>query len=302
MSHDSHHGGNPDLQHHFDSMGQQFDASKLGMWLFLAQEILFFGGLFCAYVIYRYNHPEMYEYGSHFLDPTWGGINTVVLLVSSLTMALAVRCAQTSNRGGLIINLVLTFACACGFMGIKYVEYKHKFEMGAVPGKHFDYEKLHAEIERQRAEEQAKKPAPAEQPTAFATANTELAISELPPAALGPSGFGAAAVVPDQGTDAAKHAAEDHGDDHGHHVHFPDEVDEADRPANLHIFFGIYFCMTGLHGLHVVGGMVMLIWLLWGAFKGRYHKDYFTPVDLGGLYWHLVDLVWIYLFPLLYLM
>lgn len=292
-SHDGEHGHNPDLQHHFDNMDQQFTAGKLGMWLFLAQEVLFFGGLFCAYVVYRVNHPELYSFGSQYLDTSWGAINTVVLLFSSLTMALAVRCAQTSNRPMLILNLILTFVCACGFMGIKAVEYKSKFEHGVLPGKHFDYVKVEDEIAESQghskdddavAHADAGQAAP---PTAVPANGVQG--SQIASAATGPRGMRRTEV-----THAEEHSAE--SQDAGHHLHI-----EGERPPNLHIFFGIYFCMTGLHGIHVLGGMVMLIWLLWGAFKGRYHKDYFTPVDLGGLYWHLVDLVWIFLFPLLYL-
>lgn len=287
-SHDGGHGHDPNLQHHFDTMEQQFSAGKLGMWLFLAQEILFFGGLFCAYVVYRYLHPELFAYGAQFLDTKWGAINTVVLLVSSLTMALGVRCAQKGQRMGLIVNLALTFICACGFMGIKAIEYNGKISHGTVPGYLFDYEKFehHVSHEDPAAGDHAAVDSGADKPVAHALTNASptpgVDVSQILPAAEGPRGFS-------RTTEEA-------------HIHLHDGTHiRGDRPDNVHIFFGIYFCLTGLHGIHVLGGMVMLIWLLWGAIKGRYNENYFTPVDLGGLYWHLVDLVWIYLFPLLYL-
>ncbi|MGE3163816.1 MAG: cytochrome c oxidase subunit 3 family protein [Planctomycetota bacterium] len=289
-THDGGHGHDPNLQHHFDTMEQQFSAGKLGMWLFLAQEILFFGGLFCAYVVYRVLHPELFVYGAQFLDTFWGAVNTVVLLISSLTMALAVRCAQKSQRIGLIVNLVLTFLCACGFMVIKGIEYTSKIDHGTVPGKYFDYGKFQDHVEHSQ-HHPGDAHAAAGQPTdhvAHAVATDQppetpaVAVSQIPPAADGPQGF-------------QRKPSEVHG-----HLHDGKHV-VGERPPNVHIFFGIYFCLTGLHGIHVLGGMVMLLWLLKGAIQGRYTESYFTPVDLGGLYWHLVDLVWIYLFPLLYL-
>ncbi|MFM9180106.1 MAG: heme-copper oxidase subunit III, partial [Phycisphaerales bacterium] len=136
--HDGHgHGHDPHLAHHFDSMAQQFDSAKLGIWLFLATEVLFFGGLFAAYVILRMRNPEVFSYASHYLDTIMGGINTCVLIVSSLTMALAVRCAQTNNRKGLILGLVLTFLGAVGFLVIKYFEYSHKIHDHLVWGSTF---------------------------------------------------------------------------------------------------------------------------------------------------------------------
>ena len=291
MSHDhSQEGPAPHLQHHFDSSEHQFDAAKLGMWLFLAQEILFFGGLFCAYTIYRSSYPEAWVYGHHALSKFWGALNTVILLVSSLTMALAVRCAQLSRTRGLLINLGLTFLCATGFMVVKGVEYYQKWEKGYLFAKKFDYIKLDARLEEEYREEAR-------------ALGIELSHEKVAEAATSDGGgpavdedpdkpkIDAAAVGP---TGVVEVAEMGHGSEVGHDLHGP-------RPPNVHLFFGIYFALTGLHGIYVLAGMVMLIWLAWGAAKGRYNKNYFTPVDLGGLYWHLVDLVWIYLFPLLYL-
>jgi cytochrome c oxidase subunit 3 len=238
MSAGSHHS--PFLAHHFDDHKQQFEAGKFGMWLFLAQEILFFSGLFCAYAVYRVNHPEIFMYAHQFLDKTMGAINTVVLLFSSLTMAWAVRCAQLNQRRGLIVNLVVTFVCACVFLCIKYVEYEHKWKDGLLWGKNFQPHAAHA----------------------------------------APAHAGAEAGAAHASTPSA-------------HV--------VERPQNAHIFFGIYFAMTGLHGIHVIAGMVVIAWLIKRARRGDFTAEYFGPVEYVGLYWHVVDLIWIYLFPLLYL-
>jgi cytochrome c oxidase subunit 3 len=206
------------LQHHFADPAQQLDSAKLGMWLFLATEVLIFGGLFCAYAIYRALHPEVFVDGSQFLDWKLGALNTVVLLFSSLTVALAIRAAQTNNQGQIKMYLVVTIVCAGIFLVVKYFEYTHKIHDGLLPGEHF------------------------------------LALSET--------------------------------------VRNPDQA---------HIYFGIYFLMTGLHGIHVVIGMIVLGWVLMRSMKGEFGPHYYTPIELGGLYWHLVDLIWIFLFPLLYL-
>lgn len=293
MSHDAHGDHPPYLQHHFDTPQQQFSAGKLGMWLFLAQEILFFGGLFCFYAVYRYNHPEVFDYAHHFLDWRLGALNTVVLLVSSLTMALAVRAAQVSNTRQLLVMLAITFVCAGGFMVVKYFEYAHKIHAGLVWGSHFDYEKMSA-----REKEQQRTPELVDVKSSVAALDNEVVPteSELPRTQLYTSTVASTGLSAEYGKSEGVHL-HDSAVDPGHPIHLPDGV----RPQNIHVFFSIYFCLTGLHGIHVLAGMIMLVWLFWGGMKGRYNKDYFTPVDLGGLYWHLVDLVWIYLFPLLYL-
>ena len=142
--HEEHGHDHPEfLGHHWKNPVQQFEAGKLGMWLFLATEVLLFGGLFCAYAIWRSNHPEIFKYGSQFLDTTWGAINTGVLLVSSMTMAMAVTFAARGNNRAVIVTLILTLFGAAGFMAIKYVEYNHKFHEGFYPGMAF-YEQPHA--------------------------------------------------------------------------------------------------------------------------------------------------------------
>lgn len=234
-----HDGHDPFLAHHFGSHVQQFHAGKLGMWIFLVTEILLFAGLFCAYAVYRSNHPEVFEYAHRYLDRTLGAVNTVVLLFSSLTMAWAVRCAQLGERGKSVLMLVLTLLCACGFLGIKTVEYRHKWHEG------------HLWASKYKAEEPA----------------------------------------------ANKHAAAAHDD--GLADLSPIEQMRAKKFAGT--FFSIYFVMTGLHGVHVLGGMAAIGWILRRTLLGHFTPTYFGPVDFVGLYWHLVDLIWIYLFPLLYL-
>jgi cytochrome c oxidase subunit 3 len=206
----------PYVAHHFDDAEQQHDASTLGMWLFLVQEVMFFGGLFTAYIVYRTAFPQAFHDGSHELDIGLGAFNTVVLLTSSLTMALSVHAAQVSKRGMLIVNLLLTLFLGLVFLGVKVIEYAAKFEHHLVPGPHFAF-------------------------------------------------------------------------------HGP----EAN---NVQLFFSLYFAMTGLHALHMVVGAGLLMVLIARAAQGMFNKNYYTPVEMVGLYWHFVDLVWIFLFPLLYLL
>lgn len=217
MSHSSEnaHAEHPSfLQHHFYTPEQQASASKLGMWLFLGQELLFFSGLFMAYIAMRYIYPETFLAAHEHLNVTMGSINTVVLLTSSLTMALGVRAAQTSNMRLLKFHMLVTIGCALLFLVIKYFEYSHKIHAGFLPGQYY-------------------------------------------------SGTGI--------------------------------------PGNPGVFFSIYFVLTGMHGLHVIIGVGVLIWIYMGARQNKFSAEYYSPVENVGLYWHLVDLIWIFLFPLLYL-
>jgi cytochrome c oxidase subunit 3 len=253
--HAGHAHAHPDfLQHHFDTPTQQFNASKLGMWVFIATEILMFGGLFCAYAIERGLEPGIFDDAHHFLNKIMGASNTIVLLFSSLTAALAVRAAQVGKRNLTSIYLVVTILCACVFLVIKYFEYSHKFHLGLLPGHCFGHPGLSAAI--QNGEE----------------VGTCLHVDAT-----------SAPVMPE----------------------WVRAVDESGQvrllPPRANMFFGLYFVMTGLHGLHVLIGMSILVWVLVKNIRGKFSPAYFTPVDLGALYWHLVDLVWIYLFPLLYL-
>ena len=303
------------LQHHFETPAQQFDASKLGMWLFLATEVLFFAGLFCAYAVYRANHPHIFMAGHKFLDVYWGAVNTVVLILSSFTMALGVWCAQKSYQRGLVICLALTLLGACGFMAIKAVEYTDKLANGKVwgkgfaPVKHDDHGHAgdhgaaasHAADPTHAATDaHAAAPADAHATPAADAAHASPAAPATPAAAAPPvaglieeSKIKLAAIGP-SGVIAPAHDEAGHG-------HGIDPYEASKNMRDMQIFIAIYFCMTGLHGVHVLAGMGVLTWLLIGAIQGRYNSEYYTPVDLGGLYWHLVDLVWIYLFPMLYL-
>ena len=253
------------LAHHFDSAEQQFESGKLGMWIFLATEILLFGGLFCAYAVYRSGHPEIFGYAHRYLDKTLGAINTAVLICSSLTMAWAVRCAQLGRRKALVRLLAATIALASCFLGIKYVEYEHKWKEGLLWGTRF-----HAKLEQPASK------APAAPPIPTPAINGEER-SLIAPAGDGPKGLAKPGQRP------------------------PWEKGTEGPPKNVQTFFAVYFTMTGLHGIHVIAGMVVLTLMLLRARRGEFGPAYFTPVDLAGLYWHLVDLIWIYLFPLLYL-
>jgi cytochrome c oxidase subunit 3 len=203
------------LQHHFHDAAQQASAAKFGMWLFLATEVLFFGGLFMGYIALRWFYPGSFLMAHEELSVPMGAINTVVLITSSLTMALAVRCAQLGDRVWLVRHLGLTILFACAFLVVKYFEYSSKVHHGFLPGKHYTGQGLEGMPE---------------------------------------------------------------------------------------LFFSCYFMMTGLHGIHVVGGIVVLTWILVKASRGGFSPQWYTPVENVGLYWHLVDLIWIFLFPLLYLM
>jgi cytochrome c oxidase subunit 3 len=216
---------NPALLHHFATEEQQQDSSTLGMWIFLATEVMFFGGLFCAYLIYRRWYFGDFAAASKSIDALLGGTNTAVLICSSLTVVLAVWAAQTARRTLLIGSLILTMLLGCAFLGIKAKEYKDKFDEHHVPGASFSFE----------------------------------------------------------------------------HEQIPGHPDQFANPRHAEIFFSLYFIMTGLHALHMIIGLGLFTWLLIMAWKGRFTPEYNTPVEIGGLYWHFVDIVWIYLFPLLYL-
>lgn len=201
--------------HHFSSLVRQNEAMRLGMWLFLATEILLFAGLFTGYAVYRFEFPAAFAEASRHLNLTAGTVNTVVLITSSFTVALALHFARSDRPRAAAICLVLTILMALGFLGIKAVEYTEHFHERALPGKFYAFKEV-----------------------------------TIPGAAM---------------------------------------------------FYSLYFLMTGLHGLHVVVGMSVLTWILWRTLQGRYSSRYSTGLELGALYWHLVDLVWIFLYPLLYL-
>jgi cytochrome c oxidase subunit 3 len=205
----------PALAHQFDSLDQQRESSSLGMWVFLVTEIMFFGGLFCAYLIYRSHDQAGFAEASHELDIWLGTFNTAVLIGSSLTMALGVWAAQMGRRKAIVGFLIATMVLGGVFLGVKVIEYGHKFEHHHVPGPDFHWEGAH--------------------------------------------------------------------------------------PAAAEMFYSLYFAMTGLHALHMVAGIAVLAVIAVMAWRGRFGPDYNNPLECAGLYWHFVDIVWIFLFPLLYL-
>ncbi len=338
--HDHGHAHPPHLAHHFDTPAQQFESGKLGMWVFLATEILMFGGLFCYYAYSRGNFPNVAEYAHHFLNPTWGAINTVVLLVSSFTMAWGVRAAQLGQRSLLVGLLIATLVGAGMFMVIKAIEYNEKFSHGLYPGAANLYalvldqpegRDIWAEI-RHLEEEYGFYGPVAHGPAADGAAHghegaaTGDSTSEQPegpvagrqdpqtgetiaprtegrfanpvehstilPASMGPAGLAPGVLT--QGLGGGPYAG---------HTELPvtfaqlSPVERQRVPA----FFSIYYLMTGLHGIHVIIGIGLITWILVRSIRGHFGPQYYTPVDVVGLYWHLVDLIWIFLFPLLYL-
>ena len=205
------------LAHQFDDIEQQREAGTLGMWAFLITEILFFGGMFMAYVLYRTKDPEAFAFASAHLDWRLGAVNTAVLIISSLTMALAVYYSQTGNRKMLMVFLVLTMILGATFLGVKAYEYYHKYLDHLIPGSGFQW--------------------------------------------------------------------------HGH-----------GDPRHVQMFYFIYFIMTGIHALHMIIGLGIMTVILIMSKRGRFTPGYHSPVEISGLYWHFVDIVWIFLFPLLYLL
>lgn len=204
-----------DHAHHFESLEHEYSTSKNGLWLFIVSEIVMFGGLFVAYIIFRGMYPEVFAEGSTHLNRIMGAINTVVLIFSSLTMALAIHYIQKGKNRLAMINLGITWLCALTFMIVKYFEYTHKIHVGLLPGNFFHHE-----------------------------ATT----------------------------------------------------------LNLPLFFGLYFVMTGLHGIHVLVGMGLIAWLMIRLKRGDFKPNKYTAVEGVGLFWHVVDLIWIYIFPLYYLL
>ncbi|HYU47833.1 MAG TPA: cytochrome c oxidase subunit 3 family protein [Terriglobales bacterium] len=220
----------PALLHHFATKSQQKNAASLGMWLFLAQEVMFFGGLFCAYLVYRYKYFGDFGSASQQLDIRLGTINTVVLICSSLTVVLGIRAVQLGRCRELVFWLLATILLGLAFLGIKADEYAEKFERHHVPGASFSYHEL----------------------------------------------------LPGQ-------------------AKFPAAERQYANPHHAEMFFSLYFAMTGMHALHMVVGVGLFGFLAYMAWHGKYTTDYYTPIENAGLYWHFVDVVWIYLFGLLYL-
>ena len=329
-----HHEHPPWLAHHFDDAEQQFDAGKMGMWLFLVTEVLFFSGMFCAYALYRNRNPEVFEFCSTFLNEKLGAINTGVLLFSSLTMAWAVRASQLKETKTLIGMLGATLGCAAIFLGVKAVEYSHKWALGLFPGKFYVSQIAgapHSEV-----------------PYLWYLSIAPLVLlvcfvlyfvygvvtaNKFHLRVAGPLVIAALCFFGGVELGLVLEAEEGHGDA-SHLGHAADHAQEeaAVLPVNLlsadpaplndvattpaesntpdstvnqrgmaGLFFSIYYCMTGVHAFHILGGMLVITWLIVKAANLEFHSKYYGPVDNVGLYWHLVDFIWIFLFPLLYL-
>ncbi|EMI16973.1 cytochrome c oxidase subunit III [Rhodopirellula maiorica SM1] len=382
--HDHDHDHPSYLAHHFDTPEQQFDSGKLGIWIFLVTEVLFFGGMFCAYAIFRMLRPEVFEGCSQFLNTKLGAINTGVLLFSSLTMAWAVRCSQTENHKGLTALIATTLSCAMVFLGVKAIEYSHKFHMGLLPAGLFSYDPAHPHHEGG--------------PNYLAWICAPFVIAlvgvvvwylvskvrdkqfqaavALPLIVVCASFFGGVGLgtILESGDSTEAHAVEsgehadgehvaaagdhdaEHAESHDEALHaaapesagsvaygvrerlatdatntgVQNELTAIERqaamasgsaivgqyeidatidsvpsefltPSRAGVFFSIYYCMTGVHAIHILAGIGVLVWLLVRSIRQDFNHNYFGPVDYVGLYWHLVDLIWIYLFPLLYL-
>ena len=206
----------PGLRHHFDDSAQQLESSTFGMWVFLLTEVMFFGGMFGAYTVYRSMYPEAFASASHFMNLTIGAINTCVLIFSSFTMVMAVRSAQLGKKKALIAFLIVTLILGCIFLSLKYVEYHEKWVDHHIPGPGFQYA-------------------------------------------------------------------------------------DARYFHQAQILFYLYFAMTGMHAIHMIVGAGLLITLIVMAARNRFSSRWYTPVEMIGLYWHFVDIIWIFLFPLLYL-
>ncbi len=280
----------PGLQHQFEDMVQQEESVSIGMWMFLVQEIMFFGGLFTAYLVYRSRFPMAFAAGSNHLDAFWGGLNTLVLIVSSLTMALTVYYAQNSNRRMQVIMIVLTMIFGATFLGVKVIEYSDKYEHGLIPVQ--GWNKRIKEGEHSRSN------------FALPFETRVEAASAEPGAKVHPNPRGEFQIdkekdmkLPEMAEKGGFLTADERVHYYSNGVLDPDKFRDKVR-----IFFYLYFVMTGLHALHMIVGLGLMTWLLWTAWKGYYNHDYYMPVEMSGLYWHFVDIVWIFLFPLLYLL
>jgi cytochrome c oxidase subunit III len=285
----------PHLAHHFETPEQQYTSGKLGMWMFLGTEVLMFGGLFCAYAVYRHNHPEVFEYAHQYLDRKLGAINTLVLITSSLTMAWGVRAAQMGKRALLVALLAVTILGGCGFMFIKTIEYSTKWREHIFFGSGNVFFEGHADTKPETVnglEEEALHINEAK-PETVATVQVEPDVVDPNAGTVDAALIKPPNITPAGLTEKVKTAAL------GERMSYHDL--KADDKSRVYTFFAIYFFMTGLHGVHVLVGMALIFWILVRAARNEFGPTYFTPVDLVGLYWHLVDLIWIFLFPLLYL-
>lgn len=280
---DTHEHHEPGLQHQFEDMHQQEESVSIGMWAFLAQEIMFFGGLFTAYLVFRWRFPMAFAAGSNHLDEFMGGLNTLVLIVSSLTMALTVYYAQKGNRTLQVVMIVLTMLFGATFLGVKAIEYTDKYNHGLVPVTGWN----------KKVKEDVSAPHVTEQDC------TQVGHGDGDDHYVNPKGEF-------QWKDCSLvKLAQDHNyltEDEKIGYFTNGEIDANKFRDKVRLFYYIYFVMTGLHALHMIIGLGVMLWLLWKAWIGTFGPKYYAPVEISGLYWHFVDIVWIFLFPLLYLL
>jgi cytochrome c oxidase subunit 3 len=284
----------PGLQHQFEDMKQQEESVSIGMWMFLVQEIMFFGGLFTVYLVFRSRFPMAFAAGSNHLDVVMGFANTLVLIVSSLTMALTVYFAQKGNRNMQVILILLTMMFGATFLGVKYFEYSDKYHHGLVPITGWN-QKIKAPKEEKK--ESSAVVTPLE--TKVDAAETETKTEEHHANPRGDFQWH------DEKGEKIVHEAREKGyltvyEQNGYFTN--GEYDNSKFTDKVRIFFWIYFVMTGLHALHMIVGLILMTWLVYKAWTGIYSAEYYSPVEISGLYWHFVDIVWIFLFPLLYLL
>jgi len=230
VEHD-HHVTLPQHRHHFETEEQQREAGSFGMWLFLLTEIMFFGGMFFSYLLYRNWYYDAFVVASNQLSIGWGTANTIFLITSGFCMALGVWAAEVRNRKLLVLFLWLTTFFGVLFLGVKGVEYHEKWEKHHIPGASFNVREF-------------------TNPAAFGLKERPLPL---------------------------------------------------DMAQKTQVFFFLYFAMTGMHALHMIIGVGLLFWLIWRAQRGEFSAGYVAPIENFGLYWHFVDIVWLFLFPLLYL-
>ena len=302
---DHEHYHQPGLQHQFEDMKQQEESVSIGMWMFLVQEIMFFGGLFTVYLVFRSRFPMAFAAGSNHLDVVMGFANTLVLIVSSLTMALTVFFAQKGNRVLQVVFILLTMAFGVVFLGVKAVEYTDKYNHGLIPVD--GWNKVIPEGEHENTEHASTITLPFETKVSAAETAPEMEVSttekltEVEEHHANPYGKFQIAekdleLVEEAQTGNYLTRAEQIG-------YFSNgKIDKTKFTGKVQIFFWIYFVMTGLHALHMIIGLGVMLWLLWKAWLGTFTAEYFAPVEMAGLYWHFVDIVWIFLFPLLYLL
>ena len=299
-THEEFHYHSPGLQHQFEDMEQQEESVSIGMWAFLVQEIMFFGGLFTAYLVFRSRYPLAFAEASNHLDAFWGGLNTLVLIVSSLTMALTVFYAQRGNRSMQVIMIVLTMFFGTVFLGVKVIEYTDKYNSGLVPVTGWNKRVTEKELDEHKSEQAFAIPL-IEQRAVAAASNDGHTVKVPNP--RGDFQWNYGSHVFDYAIEKEKTSGKPYLTESERIGYFSNGVFDATKYRDkIRIFYFIYFVMTGLHALHMIVGLGIMAWLLWAAFRGTFSADYYAPVEMSGLYWHFVDIVWIFLFPLLYLL